>query len=52
MGKEMEKFNLKYMKVRLRTRNCYTNLNEENFYWEEKITDNPKVTIMPVHLDH
>ena len=34
MGKRMEKLKLKYIKVRLRTRNCYTNLNEEN------VTDN------------
>ena len=51
MGKRMEKLKLKYIKVRLRTRNCYTNLNEEKFDWEGKITDNPTVTLLPVHLD-
>ena len=52
MGKRMEKLKLKYINVRLRTRNCDTNLNEEIFYWEGKITDNPTVTPLPVHLDH
>ena len=37
MGKGMEKFNLKYMKVRLRTRNYYyINLNEENISGKER----------------
>ena len=49
MGKNSK---LKYINVRLRTRNCYTNLNEEKFYWEGKIADNPTVTPLPVHLDH
>ena len=52
MGKRMEKLKLKYIKVRLRTRNCYTNLNEEKFDWEGKITNNPTVTPLPVHLAH
>ena len=45
MGKRPEKLKFKYIKVRLRSRNCYANLNG-------KITDNPTVTLLPVHLDN
>ena len=50
MEEEEEKFKCK--EDRLRTRNFGVNMFEEKINSKEKITDNPTVTLLPVHLDH